>query len=107
MRSTVTVSVVIPCYNSAKSIQAAINSVLEQAEVSSEVIVVDDLSTDDSLSAANLKYFRLATTASPSFKGLLYEFPWSLIGQGKTSKDAAPIVTIRLDLTRLARLMSA
>lgn len=43
------ISVVIPCYNAAKWIGRAIDSVLAQKGVSVEVIVVDDGSTDGSL----------------------------------------------------------
>jgi len=53
----------------------------------------------------DLQYIRIATTANPSIDGLDL-FPWCLIGQRKDVKDAAPIVTLRLDLTRLARVMA-
>jgi glycosyl transferase family 2 len=43
------VSVLIPCWNSAGSIERAIESVLEEASVGLECIVVDDGSTDGSL----------------------------------------------------------
>jgi len=46
------VAVVIPCYNSATTIEAAVRSALEQSLEVSEVIVVDDGSTDDSAARA-------------------------------------------------------
>jgi hypothetical protein len=52
----------------------------------------------------DLKYVRMATTANPSHAGL-YEFDWSLIGVRKTDPQAAPIVIIRLDISRLAQLV--
>lgn len=46
------VSVVIPCFNYAAYLPAAVRSVLGQEGTQTEVIVVDDASTDGSLSAA-------------------------------------------------------
>ena len=43
------ISVVIPCYNAARTIAATIESVLSQQGVEMELLVVDDGSTDDSL----------------------------------------------------------
>lgn len=48
-REYVSVSVVIPCFNAAKTIERAIDSVAEQTKLPREVIVVDDLSEDDTL----------------------------------------------------------
>lgn len=45
------VSVVIPCYNSERTIARAVSSALSQTVTDIEVIVVDDGSTDGSLSA--------------------------------------------------------
>lgn len=46
-----TVSVVLPTYNRERTIRRAITSVLSQADVSLELIVVDDGSTDDTVRA--------------------------------------------------------
>jgi len=45
-----TASIIIPCYNSQQWVGEAIESALSQEDVNVEVIVVDDGSTDDSLS---------------------------------------------------------
>ena len=47
-----TVTVVIPCYNYARYLRQAVASVLSQADVAVDVIIVDDASTDDSLALA-------------------------------------------------------
>lgn len=57
------VSVIIPLYNKEKAIANTINSVLQQGDVVSEIIVVDDGSTDSSSAIVNglnnpkIKYF--------------------------------------------------
>lgn len=57
------VSVIIPLYNKEKAISNTINSVLQQGDVVSEIIVVDDGSTDSSSAIVNglnnpkIKYF--------------------------------------------------
>src|SRR2546430_8334875 len=46
------VTVGIPCYNAERWISQAIQSALDQREVETEVIIVDDGSTDNSLAIA-------------------------------------------------------
>jgi DNA-binding transcriptional MerR regulator len=53
----------------------------------------------------DLQYIRVATTANPSFQGL-YTFSWTAITTRKSAENAAPIVTLRLDVSRLARMMA-
>ncbi len=45
----ISVSVVVPCYNCARTINRAIKSVIRQTARPAEIIIVDDGSTDDSL----------------------------------------------------------
>ena len=49
------ISVVIPCYNAERTIGRAIESALTQTYAADEIIVVDDGSTDESVSEV-LKY---------------------------------------------------
>ncbi len=46
------VTVVIPCFNAAKTLTAAVESVLAQGDIGVEVILVDDCSTDDTAALA-------------------------------------------------------
>ena len=51
-----TVSVIIPCYNAARWIRDALNSVVSQRDVTLEVVVVDDGSTDKSAALIQNEY---------------------------------------------------
>lgn len=65
------VSVVVPCYNSTRTIRICIESILTQREDDYEVIVVDDASTDGSLSILKeyprIKVVPLNKNRGPSF----------------------------------------
>jgi glycosyltransferase involved in cell wall biosynthesis len=54
-----TITTVIPCFNSASWVGRAIESVLDQSQEASEIIVIDDGSTDNSLAVIG-KYERFA-----------------------------------------------
>lgn len=56
------ISVVIPAYNAAGSIEAAIQSCIQQSLPAHEIIVIDDASTDGTLHLA--KQFKQVTTIS-------------------------------------------
>lgn len=52
LNDTVTVSVITPCYNGARFIEATLRSALQQSMPPVEIIVIDDGSTDDSAAIA-------------------------------------------------------
>lgn len=57
------VSVVMPCFNAARYVRAAIDSIMLQSEMALEIVFVDDGSTDDSAAIAQsyapvLRYIR-------------------------------------------------
>ena len=47
------ISVIIPCYNSYKTIERALNSVVNQSLLPREIILVDDCSTNKTLELLN------------------------------------------------------
>src|SRR4051812_11622105 len=51
-----TYSIVIPAYNAAKTIIASLESCLKQTRLPEEIIVVDDGSTDDTLSILQTRF---------------------------------------------------
>ncbi|MEB3191205.1 MAG: glycosyltransferase family 2 protein, partial [Snowella sp.] len=73
----VSVSVIIPCYNSAQTIERAIQSVAQQSLKPQEVIVIDDASSDNTIEILQslqnhygkdwLKLVTLEKNAGPSF----------------------------------------
>lgn len=52
-RYNITVSIIVPVYNSAKYLKKAVESVQNQTYKYCEIILIDDLSTDNSLEIAN------------------------------------------------------
>jgi len=50
------VSVIMPCYNSAKTIISSIHSILNQSYKNFELIIIDDGSTDNSIDVINSLY---------------------------------------------------
>jgi glycosyltransferase involved in cell wall biosynthesis len=66
-----TVDVVIPCYNYGRFLKACVNSVLDQSGVEVRVLIIDDTSSDDSLSVARelAADSRVTVIAHPTNKG--------------------------------------
>lgn len=63
-----TVSIIIPAYNASKFIERTIDSILAQSYSDIEIIVIDDASTDDTLSKI-LKYKQLKIITHENNKG--------------------------------------
>jgi len=57
------------------------------------------------IDVGDLTFVRVVTDANPSHKGL-FAFPWSYIDSHAQAEDVAPIVMIRLDIGRIARLLN-
>ena len=53
MREAIKISIITPCFNSAKTIQDTLNSVLAQGYENLEHIIVDGKSTDGTLDIVN------------------------------------------------------
>ena len=75
MTSNATISVVIPCFNSAATIERALRSVEHQTTKPHEVLVVDDASSDDSVSiieqyarssSLNIRVIKQSVNGGPS-----------------------------------------
>jgi glycosyltransferase involved in cell wall biosynthesis len=92
-RPAPTVTVVIPCFNYARYLPAAVASVLTQEGVMVDVVVVDDASTDESLSVA-----RALAVADPRVTVLHHE---TNTGPVTTFNDGVAVATgdylVRLD----------
>ena len=48
MKATATVSIIMPCFNGAKTIEASVTSVQSQTFEDWELLIIDDGSTDNS-----------------------------------------------------------
>lgn len=69
MKLEITISVIIPCYNSEKTINTCLKSVLEQSERIDEIVVIDDGSTDESVNIIK----KIFNTIETAIKLNLYE----------------------------------
>lgn len=75
MSESISVDIIIPCYNGAKFLEQSILSALNQTYQNTRVLFVDNESTDDSLSVAKRiqeKNPELVVLESPN----LYEYSW-------------------------------
>lgn len=59
-KNKIPVSVVIPCYNSSKTIEDAVNSIINQTKTPKEIILVDDASSDNGKTLKRLNEIKLA-----------------------------------------------
>ena len=92
-RPAPTITVVIPCFNYARYLPTAVASALGQEDVSVDVVVVDDASTDESLAVA-----RSLAAADPRVRVLAHE---TNAGPVATFNDGVAVATgdylVRLD----------
>ncbi|MQW74783.1 glycosyltransferase [Nocardioides sp. dk4132] len=112
LRTTPTVSVVVPCYRYGHYLPAAVASALDQPGVEVEVIVVDDASPDDSADVA-----RSLAAADPRIRVLVHEHNRGHIQTYNDGLDLARGTYVALlsaddlltpgSLTRAAALMEA
>lgn len=58
------------------------------------------------IDVGDLQYIRIATTANPSKVDKLDESPWTEIGSKAPVKQAEPLVTLRIDMSKLAKKLS-
>ena len=47
LKNKISITVIIPCFNSSKTLIRAIESVVKQSNIPKEVILIDDCSEDD------------------------------------------------------------
>lgn len=96
---TPTVSVVIPTYNYERYLPQAVQSVLSQEDVDVQVIIVDDCSTDDSLSVARglaLQHRQVQVVQNAKNCGPVYTFNHGLdhvTGEFLVRLDADDLLT--------------
>lgn len=106
------VSVVIPCFNYARYLDAAIDSALEQPDVDLEVIVADNCSTDGSLDLARRRAdadTRIRVTTQPYNKPYLQNYNEALAtttGEFVTVLDADDLLCPG-SITRSVALLQA
>ncbi|KAA0919371.1 glycosyltransferase [Dietzia sp. ANT_WB102] len=106
------VSIVIPCFNYARFLDAAIDSALDQPEVDLEVIVADNCSTDDSLDVARRRAAadgRIRVATQPYNKPYLQNYNEALAsasGEFVTVLDADDLLSPG-SITRSVALLQA
>lgn len=112
VRKPASVSVVIPCFNYARYLPDAVESVLRQQDVDVDVIVVDDASTDESLAVAERlaeRDPRVRVFANPANSGPVVTFNRGLAeakGEYLVRLDADDLLTPG-SLSRAVAVMQA
>ncbi|EKT59806.1 MULTISPECIES: glycosyltransferase family 2 protein [Providencia] len=64
------ISIIIPTFNSEKTLQETLNSIFKQKDVSVEVIIIDAVSTDNTLKIISYNRDRITTAISEPDKGI-------------------------------------